>query len=745
MKKAVFILFIFHSLIGSSQNHPRLILTEDGVRAIRENIGKYPLFDNYLMDVKAEVDSEINLGIRVPIPKDMAGGYTHEQHKRNFFILQKAGALYQILQDDAYANYVKEVLMEYAKMYKSLPVHPQERSYARGKLFWQCLNDSNWLVYVSQAYDCIYDFLSKKEKNYLEKELFRPFADYISIKNPQFFNRIHNHSTWGNAAVGMIGLVMNDEELIQRALYGIPNDSINEKAKDNDGGFIKSESGKVGFLANLEAPFSPDGYYTEGPYYQRYAMYPYLLFAVGLSNVLPELEIFKKKNGVLLKAVDALLNLTDTEGEFYALNDAQKGMSYFSRELVSAVDIAYYYGDKNPGLLSIAEKQGQFTLDDAGFSVAKAIEKARAKPFLKGSIEYTDGPEGNQGGITVLRHGELKNELNLVAKYTSHGNSHGHYDKLSYSLFFGGNEVLQDYGLARFVNIDQKNGGGYLKENSTWAKQTIAHNTLVIDEQSHFKGDYEKASQNHSEKHYSHLSEEGNQLISMRESQAYPGTEMLRTLVMLTDERLEHPLVLDVFKINTSDEIKQFDLPYHYFGQLMTTSYSLSSTPHLSPLGKGNGYQHLWHRASGNLKEQFNQTSWLNKGVFHTLSSVTIPTDEFLFTQLGANDPNFNLRNDSSLVLRRRAKGNTIFINALETHGKYDPVSEIPINSTTSLNNITLAFDSVDYTVIHLNFKKGSSVEVILVNKDSNKNQTHNLTIDGHSRSWNGPFLINKL
>jgi hypothetical protein len=43
-------------------------------------------------------------------------------------------------------------------------------------------------------------------------------------------------------------------------------------------------------------------------------------------------------------------------------------------------------------------------------------------------------------------------------------------------------EVVQDYGLARFVNIDQKNGGGYLRENTTWAKQSIAHNTLVINE-----------------------------------------------------------------------------------------------------------------------------------------------------------------------------------------------------------------------------------------------------------------------
>ena len=56
-------------------------------------------------------------------------------------------------------------------------------------------------------------------------------------------------------------------------------------------------------------------------------------------------------------------------------------MSYFSRELVSAVDIAYHYGNQNPGLLSIAKKQGKLTLDDAGFSVALAIAEGKITVF----------------------------------------------------------------------------------------------------------------------------------------------------------------------------------------------------------------------------------------------------------------------------------------------------------------------------------------------------------------------------
>ena len=156
--------------------HPKLILTKQGVADIRAQLGTIPLFDESLAQTKAAIDAEIASGIHMPIPKDLSGGYTHERHKKNFLVLQKAGVLYQILDDEKYAKYVRDVLFAYAEMYPTLPVHPQTRSYARGKLFWQCLNDSNWLVYTSQAYDCIYDWLKEEERETLENNLFRPFA-----------------------------------------------------------------------------------------------------------------------------------------------------------------------------------------------------------------------------------------------------------------------------------------------------------------------------------------------------------------------------------------------------------------------------------------------------------------------------------------------------------------------------------------------------------------------------------------
>ncbi|TYK66137.1 heparinase II/III domain-containing protein [Colwellia echini] len=724
------------SFVVQAQEHPNLILTKDGVEKIRDNLGKVPLFDATVSRVKQTVDKEIAAGIDTPIPKDFSGGYTHYRHKQNFIIAQKAGVLYQILEDDKYAIYVRDMLLQYEAMYKNLPLHPQERSYARGKLFWQSLNDSNWLVYMSQAYDTVYNFLTEEQREKLENNLFRPFADFISLENPAFYNRVHNHSTWGNAAVGMIGLVMDDEALIQRALYGIEDDGLPIGGIDNDGGTIKVEGQKKGFYANLDDPFSPDGYYTEGPYYQRYAMYPFLIFALAMENVRPDLKVLQHKDNVLLKGVNALLNLSDADGEFFPLNDGQKGMSYYTASLVTAVDIAYHYGDQNPQLLSIAEKQNEVLLDEAGLDVAIAIRDGKAKLFTKSSINLTDGIDGKQGGVAVLRYGN--EDLTLVFKYAAQGLSHGHYDKLSYSLYEKGDEVIQDYGLSRFVNIGQKGGGNYLKENKTWAKTTIAHNTLAQDGEMHFGGNYKTASTEHSDLYFYDDTKDNVQVVSATEVNAYPGTKMHRTMALIKDDNFEKAFMLDIMKVK-SDEEHEYDFPFYYMGQVINGNFKWESPTDLEPLGDKNGYQHLYLEGKGKPATNNTKFSWLGNGKFYTLTSVAEESDELLLTRIGANDPEFNLRRDAGFMVRREAE-DTTFVSVVETHGSYSPVSEASLNSNSNIANLEIVEDNNDYTAVSITDVKGSKQLFIIANKDASVSAKHSLTIDNKKVSWVGPY-----
>jgi len=725
---------------NTSDTHPKLILTQKGVAAIQSQLGTLPLFDTSLAETKSEVDQEIRLRIEVPVPKDLSGGYTHERHKLNFLMMQKAGRLFQITADKIYANYVKDMLMAYAKLYPTLPVHPQERSYARGKLFWQCLNDANWLVYTSQAYDCIYDWLSKAERDHLEKNLFRPFADYISIENPQFFNRVHNHSTWGNVAVGMIALVMDDAKLLERALHGIKDDKLPEDLKDNDGGLIKKKGQKVGFYGNLDEPFSPDGYYTEGPYYQRYAMYPFLIFAQALQNTKPELKIFEYKDGVLLKAVDALLNLSDADGDFFPINDAQKGMSYFSRELITCVDIAYHYGGEHPELLSIAEKQGRVVLDDTGLSVAAALKDGKVKPFVKRSIELRDGQHGAEGAVGILR----SDAMELVFKYAAQGLSHGHYDKLSISVYHEGQEVLQDYGLARYVNIEQKGGGNYLKENTTWAKQTIAHNTLVQNETSHFKGDYDTGSQHHPTRYLFHTDNKDLQVASAIEENAYPGTKMQRTVALIKAQIFENPLVLDMVKVSSANP-NSYDLPFYYMGQFLKANFKYEALNTLAPLGTSNGYQHLFKEAVGASDGAMTSFNWMLQDHFYTLTSVTTKGDELLLARIGAHDPEFNMRRDPVFIIRKKDKKEALFVSILETHGAYSPVSELAVDAHSQIKNLEILYDDASYTAIQITDINDQQWMFLMASNTADNEIVHQLLIKGSSVTWKGPFVFNAI
>jgi hypothetical protein len=746
--KAISLILFFAGVVNitMAQSHPNLILTKKGVEEIRANLGTVPMFDVVLDKVQKEVDAEIELGILVPIPKDMAGGYTHERHKRNFFILQKAGNLFQITQDEKYAIYIKDMLLAYAKMYPTLPIHPTKRSYATGKIFWQCLNDANWLVYVSQAYDCIYDWMTPKDRAFVEKDLLQPFAEFLSVGNPQFFNRIHNHSTWANAAVGMIAIVMDDEVLLKRALYGLEEDNIPEDLRDNDNGFIKLKGQKAaGFLAQLDYSFAPDGYFTEGPYYLRYAIYPFLLFGKSLANNRPDLDILNYRDKILKKSAYALLNQTDPNGLFFPINDAQKGMSWKAREVITAVDNIYFHYGMDPQLLSVAKLQGKVLLDETGFAVAKAIRDGKATRYSPKSIIYKDGEDGQKGGVGILR--AVSNQMEetcLVFKFSAQGMGHGHFDKLSYSLYDETGEVIQDYGAARWVNIDQKGGGRYLPENNTFAKQSIAHNTIVVNEISHYEGSVKKGEANHPELHFFSVDKEHLQAVSAKDKHAYPGVEMQRTMILLKSEHFRNPLVIDVLKTKADTE-KKYDLPLWFQGHLLSNNFKINTkTESLVPLGKDDGYQHIWLEGDGIPDTETVQVTWFNQGKFYSLTSASSPDDKLLFARSGANDPNFNLRHDPVFIQRRDGKKATTFASILESHGTYNPVSEIPLSPFASVSSVEILFDNDNYTIVSLRKENGLKWQVAIANINNSKTAKHSIEVDGVTYNWKGPITLFK-
>lgn len=697
--------------------HPCLMLTPEGVATLRSNLGRAPLFDSVLEEAKANLENALKEAPDVPVPKD-ASGPTQQRHSRNAGEMRVAGFLYQVTGDSRYATFVKERLELYASLYPSLGVHPSSKDNSPGRLFWQPLNEANWLVDVSLAYDCIYDTLLPKERERYESNLFVPMVQFISEVHGKEFNIMHNHATWFVAAVGMAGYVMGDATIVKKALYGSKMD------------------GKAGFFRQMEQLFSPDGYYCEGPYYARYALMPFFVFADAIENNQPELKVFERHGKILKKSLYALLQQTDPGGKFFPLNDAMKEMSMRNSAVIFPVNQTFVRYGNDPTLLSVAQTQGKVSLDPSGQAVAMALEATPHPPsFPYASVEYCDGPEGKSGGIGILRSGPGKDQSIAVMKYSSLGMGHGHYDKLALEYYDQGRELLTDYGSARFVNVEPKYGGRYLPENNSFAKQTIAHNTVTVDERSHYFAKYATALPLYSERGFFDAQDPEFQIMSATDTTAVPGVAMRRTVAMVRDKALDHPVLLDVFRL-TSEKEHHYDYPFHFMGQFIQCNVKLS--PHRAerhPLGTQDGYQHLWVEAEGQAEGSLSFT-WLEGQRYYTITAAAEPGTMVYLTRIGANDPEFNLRPEPALILRKQA-GNHVFASAIEPHGLFDGDREYTCGSDSMIRNVSVIAAAEEGTVVRIT-GEGKLDWTLMIANDPGVGIQHTVHANHESYTWTG-------
>ncbi len=685
--------------------------------ASEETPSKYaPLFADEMQRARRFVDRMRANGIVVPLPKDPGGGYTHEQHKDNYRAIYLSGQLYRLTGEQQYADYARDVLLAYADMYPTLPDHPARKNQNPGRIFWQVLNDAVWLVNSIQGYELIRDSLSEADRDNIDNNVFRKAAAFLSTGSAATFSRIHNHATWATAGVGMTGYVLGDDELVEIALKGL------------------DKSGKTGFLRQTELLFSPDGYYTEGPYYQRYALMPFIVFADAIERNQPERKIFEHRDGILLKALTTTVQLT-YDGYFFPFNDAIKDKSLKTDELYNGVAIAYGK-TRDPALLDIARWQGRTVLTDNGAMLARDLAAGDAKPFPFASLLLRDGPQGDKGAVAIFRNGTGDKHQALVLKNSSQGMGHGHFDKLSWQYYDNGREIVTDYGAARFLNIEAKEGGRYLPENKSWAKQSIAHNTLVVDETSHFDSNT-KLGDSLSPTQLFYTSDNGIQISTAEMVGAYDGTRFTRTMALLNVKGLEHPVVVDITRAS-SDQPHQYDLPVHYDGQIMRVGFDTSSNVAGRPvLGSDNGYQHIWVDAKGKPVDASNAfVTWILDGRFYSYRWVPQSGSEAILAESGANDPNFNLRREPMVIQRVAGGKDAVFASILEAHGRYDGAVEKTSLSDSQIKTIGLIEDKgSDVLLIET---LGGAKAVLAVSYDPDASKKHSVTIDGQTVSWTG-------
>jgi hypothetical protein len=572
------------------------------------------------------------------------------------------------------------------------------------------------------AYDCVYDWLTPADRARFENNVFRPMADWLSTAHPAEFDRIHNHGTWATASVGMVGYVIGDTSLVNRALYGT------------------KRNGTGGFLRQLDSLFSPNGYYMEGPYYIRYALMPFFHFAEAIQRRQPSLGIYAYRDSILKKGLYSAVETAYPNGVFPPINDASRTMGLGTPEVVLAVDLAWQRYGANDNLLGAAAIQNEVALNGAGLSIARALA-ARTTPPVLGfrSVEFTDGFDGLRGGLGILRSGSGADATMLLMKYGVHGQGHGHFDKLHFTFYDGGREVIPDYGYSRWINVEPKFGGRYLPENDSYAMQSIAHNTVVVDTTTQNAANEKADEAVWGERHFFDARNAAVQVMSARADRFYPGVGMQRTMLLVRDARLPYPVALDLFRLTSAAE-HTYDYPIHFRGQLVTSSVKYdANVKRQEPLGTNYGYEHIWREASGR-SDAAVAVTWLDGNRYYTATSSASPGTELILGRTGANDPNFNLISEPMFLLRRRASDH-LFATVIEPHGYFSEPEERSLQARPKIHGVKVLESSAVGSAVEVTGEGGLTWTVLVSNGPSSSTARHKLG----AYEWVGNYEVRGL
>lgn len=344
------------------------------------------------------------------------------------------GLLWQITGDELYLNKVKDILLQYARYYPDYEVHGGIPYNGPGKANAQTLCEANCHLDLARGYDFIKDQLTHKEQHYIEQRLLREGADFLmQHRTPQ----LHNHEMKINATIGVIGLILEDDQYLDFAL-----------------------NSEYGIHYQLNHGCSEEGMWFEGSiHYHYYALQALLNF----EKVAYSTPYSVANNPNLLKMLKLPLKLVLNTGDFPRLNDCIAGQEKLTHSHL--FEFAYQqYPCKifAQALASIYQNKSRDNID----ALLYGVESLPTQQTLDCQSIHTP-----QAGVTI--HYDKQNNNAMLLKHSPYGGEHDHYDRLSFILVREGKEILPDLGTTGY---GAELHYGYYKNSAT-------HNTLVVNQQ----------------------------------------------------------------------------------------------------------------------------------------------------------------------------------------------------------------------------------------------------------------------
>lgn len=449
--------------------HPRLLLRREDLSAIRRRIETQPWARARFEALKREADAWLQRKVALPdrgsqwwhwyaCKKDGARlrtksptehvcpvcgevytGWPYDdvvlarEHSAYARALLTLGLVYQLTSERRYAEKAREILLAYAEKYLTYPLH-NIRGEARlggGRVGPQTLDEAVWLLPVAEGADLIWEVLREEEREAARKGLFEPAVREVILPHRM---GIHNIQCWKNSAVGLVGLLLGEEDLVWDA--------------------VESEHG---YRQQMARGVTPDGPWFEGAWgYHFYTLSALwhlteAAYHCGLDLYGPELK----------RMFDAPLQLAMPNLHLPAFNDSGE---------VNLAGMAWLY--------EIARAR----YGDPLYDVLLARSNRRSnQALLYGSPKVGEAPTRRLesrnfpgAGYAILAAGEGEEATWLALDYGPHGGGHGHPDKLGFVLYARGRVLAPDPGTTAYGVPLQRE----------WYRTTLAHNTLTVDEAS---------------------------------------------------------------------------------------------------------------------------------------------------------------------------------------------------------------------------------------------------------------------
>ena len=355
----------------------------------------------------------------------------------------KLALLWQVDQDQICRARVEEILLGYARRYADYESGTDPRPVARGRVTFQSLDEAVWLIPLVRAYDLVRASFDVAAQKQVETKLLRPAARHIA---EQKYRSIHNIECWHNAAIGAVGICLDEAALVRLA--------------------VEEE---FGFRHQLAEGVRADGLWWEGSSsYHFYALTALLSHAQVAEVADPSLRRAERlqqmfQTPVELAAPDLRLPATNDCWFFTSLvADVCHGVP----QAADLYEVAYgWYGDlKFARVLECNYRQRPR-------ACVEALLYGRERPRETAEFGVGGGTNLEPSGLALLRAGDLTMQNYLLLKYGPHGGGHGHPDKLGISFYANGYPLSPDLGTP-----------GYgMDLHESWYRQTLSHNTVVVD------------------------------------------------------------------------------------------------------------------------------------------------------------------------------------------------------------------------------------------------------------------------